>query len=418
MAEYTLRRTKLFQKMKENSCALIFAGAPKLANEDAYLPYVINKNFYYLTGIEQEGSVLLLVKSLGEEKTYLFIDEYNEVKEKWTGKRLTAVEASEISSINNVNFKNTLDSYLSLVLANENNQYGNIDTLYLDLSPEILIQETVTTRDLSNSIKKKMPHINVENIKPILTRLRMIKSDEEVEEIRKAIVLTANGINHLIVNIKPGIYEYSLADKFEFYGRENNRSQLSFPTIIAGGRNSTILHYPSQNDQLNNGDVVLFDLGYACNYYCADISRTYPVNGTFTDKQKKIYEAVLHCNKALIEYARAGLTIKDLQEYATNFLRNECLRLKLIKEDEDIRKYYYHGCSHHLGLDTHDCSDRELPLEPGNVITIEPGLYFIEDGIGVRIEDDILITENRSENLSKDIIKNIEDIEKLFKLKA
>lgn len=418
MAEFTLRRTKLFQKMKENSCALIFAGVSKIANEDAFLPFVINKNFYYLTGIEQEGSVLLLVKSLGEEKTYLFIEEYSEFKEKWTGKRLTAEEARDISSINNINYKNTLDSFLSLVLTNENNQYGAIDTLYLDLSPEILIQESTSTKDLSIGVSKKMPHITVENIKPILTRLRMVKSDEEVENIRKAIALTANGINNLILNLKANMFEYSLADTFEFYGRQNGRSKLSFPSIVASGKNSTCLHYPSQNDVLRDGDVILFDLGYAYKYYCADISRTYPINGTFSDKQRKIYEAVLHCNKALIEYARAGLTLKDLQEYASNFLRSECLRLKLIKEDEDIRKYYYHSCSHHLGLDTHDCADRDLPLEPGNVITIEPGLYFIEDGIGVRIEDDILITENRSENLSIDILKNIEDIERLFKMKA
>jgi Xaa-Pro aminopeptidase len=339
------------------------------------------------------------------------------LKEKWTGKKLTNEEASSISGIVNINSNKTLDTFSSLILAKENNEYGVINNIYLDLAPEIKIEERTSTKDLADAIKKKYLEIEILDIKPILTRLRMIKSKEEIENIKEAIRLTGNGINYLLLNMKPGQYEYHLADVFEFYGREHDRHGLSFPTIVGSGVNATILHYPQQTCRIEDNTLVLFDLGFEHNLYCADISRTFPISGEFSLKQRKIYSAVLECNKALIEYAKPGLKISDLQSYAVEFLKNECLRLGLINDPNDILKHYYHNCSHHLGLDTHDCSDRDIPLEPGNVITIEPGLYFKEDGIGVRIEDDILITSIGCENLSIDIIKEIDDIERIFRMK-
>ena len=201
------------------------------------------------------------------------------------------------------------------------------------------------------------------------------------------------------------------------YGRVHDRASLAFSTIIANGKNATCLHYPSQNDFVKENDLILFDLGFAHDGYSADISRTYPVNGIYQGKQKLIYEAVLNCNKAVINYVKPGLKLKDLQEFALDFLKKETVRLGLLKPEDDIKKYYIHNVSHHLGLDTHDVCDRELPLVPGCVITVEPGLYFVEDGIGVRIEDDVLVTENGSEVLSKGIKKEIADIEKMLRNK-
>ena len=176
------------------------------------------------------------------------------------------------------------------------------------------------------------------------------------------------------------------------------------------------MHHPiSQQEKIiEEGELVLFDLGYRYNGYSADISRTYPVNGVFSDEQKKIYQAVLTCNKEIINYIKPGLCIKDLQEKAIEILKREAVKAGLVKEDEDIKKYYIHNVSHHLGLDTHDVGGRETILVPGNVITVEPGLYFVEKGIGVRIEDDVLVTENGSECLSKGIKKEISDIEKML----
>ena len=417
MSEFELRRSKLFSKLQDNSCAVIFSGVSKNSNSDATLPFVVNKNFYYLTGITQEASVLLLVKSFGEEKAYLFIEPHDPVKEKWFGKRLTNEEAIAISDIKNINSTQVLDSILSLVLTKEGSEYGSISSLYLDLTPEIKIGEGKYTTDLAQIMKEKYPEVEVLDIFNILTELRMVKSNFEVEEIKKAINLTEKGLNQMILNMQVGKYEYALADIFEFYGRSHDRAGLAFPTIIASGKNATILHYPTQNERIGENELVLFDLGYDHNLYCADISRTYPVSGKYEGKGRLIYEAVLNCNKALIEYAKAGLKLIDLQNFAVEFLTNECLRLRLITNKEDIRKYYYHSCSHHLGLDTHDIAIREKPLEPGNIITIEPGLYFAEYNVGVRIEDDVLITEGKAINLSSNIIKEIEDIERVFAMK-
>ena len=417
MEENVNRREQLFELMDENSAAVIFAGQAKVASEDENLPFLANRHFFYLTNIEQEHSILLLIKGIGVKKTYLFIDEYNEVYEKWYGRTLTNAEASELSGISSVYSTKDFDTIISMALAKDNNQYGNIHSLYLDLSPEIKIKKQTSTVEFAKEIEEKYPHIQVGNIYEFITMLRTKKSPYEVECLKNAISLTNLGLLDLINFLKPGRYEYELSNRFEFFGREHDRSELSFSTICAAGKNAVVLHYPVQiqNSKVNDNELVLFDLGFAHKGYSADITRTYPSNGVFTDIQKKVYQAVLNCNKAVIEYIHPGLTLKDLQDFTLEFIKNECVKANLLKPEDDIRSVYYHNISHFLGLDTHDCGDRSRPLEPGNVITVEPGLYFKSLGIGVRIEDDVLVTESGAEVLSKDIAKEISDVEKLFK---
>ncbi len=416
MSELENRRDRLFASMKENSAMLIFSGVGKISSEDELFPFQSNRNFFYLTNIEQDHSALILIKGIGEKRSYLFIDEYNELKEKWTGKRLTFEEAEKTSDIHSVYSMNSLESMLSLILAKDNNQYGNISTLYVDLSAELKIGESLSTVEYSKNLNAEYAHIEIENAYPLIRDLRMIKTPEEVDNIVRAIELTNTGICQMLINLKPGLYEYELSDMFEFYGRNHDRHPLAFSTIVAAGASATCLHHPveQQNVLIKENDLVLFDLGYAHNGYSADISRTYPVNGVYSGKQKLIYQAVLECNKSVIEFIREGVTIAELQEHAKEFLKKKCVELKLMTEDEDIVKYYYHNVSHHLGLDTHDASVRERPLQNGNVITVEPGLYFAQYGIGVRIEDDVLIKDGKAEVLSKCIAKEIPEIEKLF----
>ena len=416
MKELISRREKVLASLKENSIAFIFAGYSKTSSEDEYLPFCINKNFYYLTNIEQENSVLVLIKGIGEETfTYLFVDEYNELKEKWTGKRLTIDEASFMSSVNSIYTMNSFSSMLDLFLASQNNQYGKIDKVYLDLSKEQkLNEENLSIDGFIDVIKEKNANLEIANIYPILAQLRMIKSPYEVEQIVKAINATNNGLSMLISHMSSSIYEYELNALFTCFGIRNGRHKLAFDTIIAAGKNATCLHYPTQDSMLKENDLVLCDLGYRHNQYCSDITRTYPVNGKFTGLQKTIYEAVLNCNKAVINHIRSGMSLKELNDFTNEFLKQECVRLNLIKPEDDIRKYYFHSISHHLGLDTHDVGGRDTVLTNGNIITVEPGLYFEEYGIGVRIEDDVLITNGLAEVLSKDIKKEIKDIEALF----
>ena len=418
MQEFDVRREKLFSMMKDNSVAIIFSGVSKVATEDELYPFQVNNSFYYLSGISQEHSALLMIKGLGERKCYLFIDEYNELKEKWTGRRLTFDEAESLSGLQNIYSMDNFENMLNLALTKENNQYGLIETIYLDLTPELKIEDSKSTNNFRDELEAKYQGLSTLDVKPLVTSLRMVKSQYEIEQLKDAIAMTNLGINKMILELRPGMMEYELADHFEFFGRGHNRSKLAFPTIVAAGKNATCLHYPTQNSTVKQDDMILFDLGYKSNGYCADISRTFPVNGKFSGNGKKIYEAVLNCNKAVIEYAHAGLLLIDLQNFAKEFLKNECVRLGLLKEEDDIQKVYYHNVSHHLGLDTHDACNREKPLEEGNVITVEPGLYFADLGIGVRIEDDVLIHEKNAESLSINIPKEIEDIERLFSTKG
>lgn len=414
MAEFDVRRKKVFDQMKDNSVAIFFSGVSKIASEDEYLPFVVNKNFYYLTGIKQEHSALMLIKAIGERRAYLFIDPYSELKEKWTGKRLTPEQATYISGLNSVYTSDNLETMLSLALSKDNNQYGDIDCVYLDLSsPEQKLKEGMYMNDLSVKLQLDFQKEIVDSY-PILRDLRMVKSAQEIDCLVKAIERTNNGIAYAINHLKVGMKEHELADYFELYGRLHERSTLAFSTIIASGKNATCLHYPSQDDTVKENDLILFDLGYNHEEYSADISRTFPVNGKFEGVQAKIYEAVLNCNKAVIQMIKPGLTIKDLQEFATEFLRKQCINSGLMDINDDIRNYYYHNVSHHLGLDTHDISLREKPLQNGNVITVEPGLYFAKYGVGVRIEDDVLVSDDGAIVLSKNIVKEMDEVERLM----
>jgi len=417
MSEFELRRNKLLELLPENSVSLVFSGVSKIRSEDDCYLFFANRDFFYLTGIEQEHSALMFVKCLGEKKVYLFLDDHDELKERWTGKRLSFEEASRISSLENVYSSSTFDSMLEMALSSENNCYGKISNLMIDLSDEIKIGKNLSTQIYAEELKVKYPSLEIGNIHPLVVDLRTVKSDYEIKELEEAINATNTGINDLLSTFEVGMREHELSDRFEYYGRTHGRRKLSFETIIAAGKDATIMHHPiaQQEGVLKNGDLVLFDLGYRSNGYCADISRTYPINGKFTELQRKVYEAVLITNKAVIEYIKPGLTIGDLQAFAIESLKRETLRLGLIKDEEEISKVYIHNVSHFLGLDTHDVGDRKRPLKPGNVVTVEPGLYFVDLNIGVRIEDDVLVTETGSRNLSRGIKKEIDDVEKLLK---
>lgn len=413
--EYKERRERLLDKLDEGTLVILFAGAARKSSADATYDFEVNRNFYYLTGIDQENSILMLVRGFSENHVILFIDEKDERKEKWTGLKLPTDEAVNISGIEDVLLTSSYEGKLEVILNKENGIYGLIKTVCLDLEKELKIAECKSTNEYATELGLRFPHIKVFDIYRDIANLRMIKSPEEIELIKDAIRTTEVGLNNVLKTMEVGKYEYNLRNMFEFTVAEDMQAKLAFPTIVASGKNGIILHYPNAHSLLNNHELVLMDCGARKSYYCADISRTYPINGTFSDKQKEIYEIVLACNKLTANFIRPGVTIQEVKDFAKNFLADECVAHGLIEKKEDIIKVYYHGCSHHLGLDTHDVSDTlAKPLEPGNIITDEPGLYFKELGIGIRIEDDILVTETGSECLSKDIIKEVEDIERIL----
>jgi len=399
-------RKKLIESMNDDSLVILFSGTSKHKSADELFDYAVNKNFYYMTGIERENFILFLSKKNGEVKETLFIEKVTELEEKWTGKRMTEGEAKEISGVTNIEAYNEFERFFNNIMNKHDYDY-----IYLDLEKRGHSPFDSSEHKFSRKIFERYPYIKIKNIYHTIASQRMIKSEEEIEQIKNAINITNEGIKNLMKNAKPGILEYQLEAYFDFTIKSLGSREFAFKTIAASGENATVLHYDKNNCELKENELVLFDLGAKYMNYCSDISRTFPVNGKFTDRQKQIYEIVLKAELETIKAAKPGLTVKELNDITKKVLADECKKMGLINEESEISKYYYHSVSHYLGLDTHDVGNYDVKLQPGMVITIEPGLYIQEEKIGIRIEDNVVITKDGCINLSENIIKSVDEIE-------
>lgn len=401
-------RAKLLEKIKDNSIVILFAGnAPKKTADEAY-PFTPNRNFYYSTGISEENHILVMSKIDGVEKTTLFIKDIDLDLERWIGKSIRKEEAIEVSGIEDVKFKSQFESDIHrlLCLKEEVN-------LYLDLERDSISSPSSIANEFAKNIVSKYPQVMIKNVFSIFGELRLVKSEEEVDNIKKAISITIEGIESLMKNSKPGMKEYQLESYFDFVCKNNGVKDLAFKTIAAAGKNAATLHYVANDAELKDGDLIQFDLGAQYNFYNADISRAFPVNGRFTERQKAVYNAVLKVNEEIINDIKPGKTFRDINKKATDLIAEECIKLGLIKEKSEVSKYYFHSIGHSLGLDTHDLETphRDITFEEGVVYTVEPGIYIEEENIGVRIEDDILVTKDGVINLTSEMIKTVEEIE-------
>lgn len=405
---YSEHRSALMNKIDNNSIVILFAGnAPKKTGDEVY-KFTPDRNFYYLTGVSEESHIVVLSKFNNEVNEKLFLKEIDLEKEMWNGKTLRDSEAKEISGIEDTVYMNEFNGYLNRLLkgAAEAN-------LYIDLDRQSYDEEDSNGTKFVNVFKDKYPHVVIKNLSSKITPLRMIKSKEEIEEMQKAIDITRDGIKSLMKNAKAGMKEYELEAYFDFACKTRGVKDLAFRTIAAAGKNATTLHYVENNSEIKNDDLILFDLGAQWNYYSADVTRTFPVGGKFTDRQKEVYEAVLRVNKAVIEKIKPGVVYRDLNTWATDLIAEECIKLGIIKEKSEVSRYYWHSIGHNLGLDTHDVEPqgRNFVFGEGMVFTVEPGIYIAEEGIGIRIEDDVLVTADGCEVLTKEIIKEVKDIE-------
>ena len=407
---FTKNRKKLWDKLEKDSITLIFAGDAPYKSGDEKYAFTPNRNFYYLTGIDRAKMILMLVKRDSKIEETLFIEKNDPVMARWIGEKMSEDEAKESSGIEKIVFLEEFEETLGLIL-----DRSKIDSLYLDLERQEFHSCPSTSQRFASAVTESYPYLKINNIYHEIASLRLIKSEEEIELIKKAIDITDKGIKALMKNSKAGMMEYELEAYFDFTLKSSGVTDYAFHTIAACGKNATVLHYNENNSELEDGKLVLFDLGAQYKYYNADISRTFPVNGKFTARQKQVYNIVLRAQEAVTAIARPGIKFSVLNETAKKVLTEGCIELGLIKEESELSKYYFHGVSHYLGLDTHDVGSRDIELEPGMVFTNEPGLYIEEENMGIRIEDNILITESGSENLSKQIIKTVEEIEAFMK---
>ena len=411
---YKIRRERLLEGKQGPCMVCIFSGnAPMKSLDEAY-PFSVDRNFYYLTGIEKENMILVLRKTYsGDIVETLYIEPYDEVLAKWVGPRMRANEATAISGIQSIRDIGDFDGDLNSVI--ERSRGLGKYQVYLDLWRYRANQPDTPAHTLAAKLQQRYPAVAIEEIYGDMAAMRAVKSDDEIAFMRKAQESTRVAIEAMMKHSYPGINESELEGAFDFALLKQGVRQHAFTSIVAGGVRATTLHYSENNCVVEDGQLVLIDLGSAEGNYAADISRTFPVNGKFTERQKEIYNTVLEAQRIVIENAKPGLTLRELNKMVVDYYETRLDDLGLRKDGKGVRDYYYHGVSHHLGLDTHDIStERESTLKPGMVITVEPGMYIEDESIGVRIENDVLITEDGCVDLSVNIPKTVEEIEALM----
>ena len=394
---YSHNRANLAAQLPSKSVAVFTANELMPRNGDEFFPFRQQSDFYYLTGIDAENAFLLIAPDYPDEnmREVLFIEAYDEVKATWQGEMLDAQQASGISGIKTVK---TSDSFWMTLNDFAYSGYG--DTIYLNSYEYPKYEcavETIQQR-FNRQVMARYPMHRYGRTAPILNALRMVKSEDEIAIIQHACDITAMAFRRCLETVKPGMYEYEVQAEIEYVFKRNNATGHAYAPIIAGGRNACCLHYSKNQSLLHDGDLLLFDIGCEYQNYSSDLSRTIPVNGQFSPRQKECYMIVLEVMKELTKLYRPGHCINEINEAARRLMGENA-------------KYLIHGVSHHIGLDVHDNIDKFKPFAPGMILTCEPGLYIREEGIGIRIENDLLVTEGEPVNLFEGLPVEIEEIE-------
>ncbi|WP_276500082.1 aminopeptidase P family protein [Terrimonas pollutisoli] len=414
-------RERFLSMMKKNSIAIIVSNDECPSNGDALYRFRQNSDLYWLTGITQEDSMVILFPDNPDPKyrEVLVLVKPNELKEKWDGKRLRANEAREMSGIQTIVWLESLDGLLQpwIHLA---------DSIYLDSNENDRKGSLLQTRDYRfvQEMKTRYPLHQFERAAKLFKDLRGIKTNFEVEVMQQAIDITDNTFRRLLKFIKPGVMEYEIEAEIVHSFLSQRATGEAYGSIIASGDRARTLHYVSNNQECKDGELILMDFGAEYGGYCADLTRTVPVNGKFTKRQKTVYNACLHLHDYAKSLLKPGIIISDYTEKVGEEATQQFLKIGLLKktdiknEDPDnraYRKYLYHGISHHLGIDVHDLGTRTEPIKPGMVFTVEPGIYIEEEQMGIRIENNVWITKNGNKDLMKNIPITVEEIESLMK---
>ncbi len=419
-ALFVENRRKLAGRIPPKALVVLHSNDVMPKSADGVHPFVQQTDLFYLCGIDQEETVLLLFPDAREERhrEVLFVRETSPQIELWEGKRLTREEARAVSGVAHVCGTAEFDAlFRALALQAER--------IYLNANEHLRASSPVETRDarFAKRCREAFPLHRYERLAPIMHALRAIKSPVEIALIREAAAITAAAFRRLLGFIRPGVWEFEIeAEIVHEFLRRRSRGP-AFQTIAASGPGACTLHYVSNDRRLQDGELVLLDFGAEYANYSADLSRTLPVNGRFTPRQRQVYDAVLRVQKAAIEMLRPGNTLETYHAEVGRRMESELIGLGLLDpaavaaqspEKPLYRDYFPHGTSHHLGLDVHDVGDKHRPFEAGMVLTCEPGIYIREEGIGVRIENDILITDEGPLDLTAGVPREAEEIEALM----
>ncbi|MBS3991608.1 MAG: aminopeptidase P N-terminal domain-containing protein [Erysipelothrix sp.] len=405
MNQYLTRRKEVAKTLDVNGCFISIANDLIVRSADSHFPFEVNKNFLYLTGINQDDSVLLIIKTEDSVKEMIFIKDIDPVMEKWVGTFLPFDQAKHISGCEVVLPLSSLQSTLNRLVTRT-----PIHKLYLDHHKnEVNAQELAMDRFMNKMFSNNL--IPVVLHQHVIHQMRAIKSHEEVEAIRAAIEVSKNAFEHMLRAKKSLTHEQHIQATLEYIFKMNSASP-GFDTIVAAHKRATILHYVENNKKIESNSLILVDMGSKLNHYSSDISRTFPHQQTFTPLQKKAMNVVLDAMEVVFKLCIPGTPLKALNQAVLDFYKVRLVEDGFIKDESEVNQVYYHGVSHFLGLDIHDVGQYDdTKLQAGHVITVEPGLYIESLNLGIRIEDNVLITNNGYENLSQSIMKSVEDIE-------
>jgi Xaa-Pro aminopeptidase len=418
---FTKNRERFINAMQKNSIAIFVSNDEVPVNGDALYTFRQNSDLFWLSGVTQEDSMVILFPDNPDPKyrEVLVLVRPNELKEKWDGKRLRVAEAQAISGIKTIVWLDSIDPLLQTWV-------HLADCIYLDTNENDRKASLIRTRDyrFADEMKSRYPLHTYLRAAKSMKELRAIKTSEEIEVLQKAIDITEVAFRRLLKFVRPGVMENEIEAEIYHSFLSQKSNGPGYNSIIAGGDRARTLHYVANNEVCKDGELILMDFGAEYGGYNADLTRTIPVNGKFTRRQKTVYNACLHLHDYAKSILKPGITIvgyteKVGEEATKQFLNIGLLRKSDVKnedpENRAYRKYLYHGISHHLGVDVHDLGTRTSPVKPGMLFTVEPGIYIEEEKLGVRIENNIWITRNGHQDLMKNIPITVEDIEALMK---
>jgi Xaa-Pro aminopeptidase len=421
---FTNNRKRFIKQMLPNTLAVFGSNDEWPSNGDALHRFKQNSNLYWLTGIEQEDTMLVLFPDNPDKKyrEVLVLVRPNELKEKWDGKRLRAAEATYIAGIETIVWLDSLDALLQTWV-------HLADGIYLDTNENDRKASLIQSRNyrLVADFKARYPLHQYHRAARIVKDLRAIKTKEEIEVVQKAIDITHHTFNKVCQMVQPGVMEYEIEAEIAYHFLRNRATGEAYHSIIASGDRARTLHYISNNQECKNGELLLLDFGAEYGGYCADLTRTIPVNGKFSKRQAQVYNACLHLHNYAKSILKPGISIVDYtdkvgEEATLQFLKIGLLNKADIKNEDKAnpayRKYLYHGISHHLGIDVHDLGTRTAPIQAGMLFTVEPGIYIEEEQMGIRIENNIWISKNGHQDLMKNIPITVAEIEAAMKKKV
>ena len=420
---YIRNRNKLTKELKPGSMAVIISNDAMPTNSDGTMKFKQNSDFLWLTGVAQEESILVLFPDAPDPsfKEVLFLKETSDLIAIWEGKKLSKEEAREKTGIENIVWLSGFNGMFRNLITDAENVYINSNE-----HKRALIEVETRAARFIKKCKEEFPLHNYYRLAPVINKLRMIKSDEEIEMLQLACDLTEKGFRRVLNFLKPGVTEYEVEAEFAHEFIRNGGSFADYTPIIASGKSACVLHYIENDKICNDGDVLLIDTGAGVNNYNADMTRAIPVNGKFTKRQKDVYNAVLSVMKSTTEMVTKGGIWKDIQKATEQNMERELVNLNLItlkdiKEQDPawpaLKKYFMHNVTHFLGLDVHDVGYFQMPYAPGMVFTVEPGIYILEEGIGIRLENNIVVKENGNFDLMKNIPLEADEIEDIMNSK-